>query len=135
MHDMSIASQILGLKKREFSSVELTLHYLGRIKRLNPIFNALITVTEEQALESAKRADETLSGNIYNELCGIPVVHKDIFCTRGVKTSCGSKMLHNFVPPYGCFYGKSAAAVAAPAVAAVCILVSLSRGLFCWRCR
>ena len=60
----------------------------------------MITVTEEQALESAKRADETLSGNIYNELCGIPVVHKDIFCTRGVKTSCGSKMLHNFVPPY-----------------------------------
>ncbi|MBV33487.1 MAG: Asp-tRNA(Asn)/Glu-tRNA(Gln) amidotransferase GatCAB subunit A [Porticoccaceae bacterium] len=100
MHDMSIASQILGLKKREFSSLELTRHYLGRIERLNPILNALITVTEEQALESAKRADEMLSGNIDNELCGIPLVHKDIFCTRGVKTSCGSKMLHNFVPPY-----------------------------------
>jgi len=55
MHDMSIASQIQALKTREFSSSELTQHYLDRIKRLNPIFNALITVTEEKALDSAKK--------------------------------------------------------------------------------
>ena len=100
MHDMSIASQIQALKTREFSSSELTQHYLDRIKRLNPIFNALITVTEEKALDSAKKADRALNGDNNNELCGIPIVHKDIFCTHGVRTSCGSKMLNNFVPPY-----------------------------------
>ena len=100
MHDMSIASQIQALKTREFSSSELTQHYLDRIKRLNPIFNALITVTEEKALDSAKKADRALNGDNNNELCGIPIVHKDIFCTHGVRTSCGSKMLNDFVPPY-----------------------------------
>ena len=100
MHDMSIASQIKALKTREFSSAELTQHYLDRIKRLNPIFNALITVTEEKALDSAKKADRALNGDNNNELCGIPIVHKDIFCTHGVRTSCGSKMLDDFVPPY-----------------------------------
>tara|TARA_X000000950_G_scaffold271582_1_gene352899 strand:+ start:29501 stop:30946 length:1446 start_codon:yes stop_codon:yes gene_type:complete len=97
---MSIASQIQALKTREFSSSELTQHYLDRIKRLNPIFNALITVTEEKALDSAKKADRALNGDNNNELCGIPIVHKDIFCTHGVRTSCGSKMLNDFVPPY-----------------------------------
>ncbi len=100
MHDMSLASQIQALKTREFSSSELTQHYLDRIKRLNPIFNALITVTEEKALDSAKKADRALNGDNNNELCGIPIVHKDIFCTHGVRTSCGSKMLNDFVPPY-----------------------------------
>jgi len=100
MHDMSIASQIQALKTREFSSSELTQHYLDRIKRLNPSLNALITVTEEKALDSAKKADRALNGDNYNELCGIPIVHKDIFCTQGVRTSCGSKMLNDFVPPY-----------------------------------
>ncbi len=100
MHDMSIASQIKALKTREFSSAELTQHYLDRIKRLNPILNALITVTEEKALDSAKKADRALNGDNNNELCGIPIVHKDIFCTQGVRTSCGSKMLNDFVPPY-----------------------------------
>ncbi len=100
MHDMSIASQIQALKTREFSSLELTQHYLDRIKRLNPSLNALITVTEEKALDSAKKADRALNGDNNNELCGIPIVHKDIFCTQGVRTSCGSKMLNDFVPPY-----------------------------------
>ena len=100
MHDMSIASQIQALKTREFSSSELTQHYLDRIKRLNPSLNALITVTEEKALDSAKKADRALNGDNSNELCGIPIVHKDIFCTQGVRTSCGSKMLNDFVPPY-----------------------------------
>ena len=100
MHDMSLASQIQALKTREFSSSELTQHYLDRIKRLNPIFNALITITEEKALDSAKKADRALNGDNNNELCGIPIVHKDIFCTHGVRTSCGSKMLNDFVPPY-----------------------------------
>jgi aspartyl-tRNA(Asn)/glutamyl-tRNA(Gln) amidotransferase subunit A len=100
MHNMSIAELGLGLRSKTFSSRELTEHFLRRIATLNPRYNAVITVTEEGALASAERSDEQLRNGAGGDLCGIPVLHKDIFCTRNVRTSCGSKMLDNFIPPY-----------------------------------
>jgi aspartyl-tRNA(Asn)/glutamyl-tRNA(Gln) amidotransferase subunit A len=88
------------LRSKTFSSRELTEHFLRRIATLNPRYNAVITVTEESALASAERSDEQLRNGAGGDLCGIPVLHKDIFCTRNVRTSCGSKMLDNFIPPY-----------------------------------
>lgn len=100
MHDMSIAELALGLRAKTFSSRELTEHFLARIGRFNPDLNALITVTGESALVSADAADKQLKNGLAHDLCGIPLLHKDIFCTRGTRTSCASKMLHNFIPPY-----------------------------------
>ena len=100
MHNFTITELIDGLKKKVFSSAEITQHFLARIKNLDSEFNSVITLTEDQALESAKLADQLLADGRAPRLCGIPVLHKDIFCTQGVRTSCGSKMLDNFVPPY-----------------------------------
>jgi aspartyl-tRNA(Asn)/glutamyl-tRNA(Gln) amidotransferase subunit A len=101
LHHLTLAELNEGLRARRFSSVELTRHFLARIERLNPTLNALITVTAEQALEQAQRADQRLaSGDANSLLLGLPLVHKDIFCTDGVLTTCGSKMLSNFVAPY-----------------------------------
>jgi aspartyl-tRNA(Asn)/glutamyl-tRNA(Gln) amidotransferase subunit A len=73
---------------------------LARIERLNPGLNAVITLTAEQALESAASADRRLAAGDRSRLLGIPLIHKDIFCTDGVRTSCGSRMLDNFIAPY-----------------------------------
>ena len=100
MHNLTITELIDGLKNKVFSSAEITKHFLARIKKLDPAFNSVITLTEDQAIESAKLADQQLAQGDTTPLCGIPVLHKDIFCTNGVRTSCGSKMLDNFVPPY-----------------------------------
>lgn len=100
MHQFTLAELIKGLENKDFSSEELTRHYLSRITELDGNFNSYITVTEEQAITEAKAADALrASGNIA-ALNGIPMAHKDIFCTDGVKTSCGSKMLDNFIAPY-----------------------------------
>nr|WP_010132219.1 Asp-tRNA(Asn)/Glu-tRNA(Gln) amidotransferase subunit GatA [Microbulbifer agarilyticus] len=100
MHQLTIAEIIRGLRDKQFSSVELTSHYLERIQQLDNQFNSFITVTSEQALKEAAAADARLAQGDAPALCGVPVAHKDIFCTNGVRTSCGSKMLDNFVPPY-----------------------------------
>lgn len=100
MHTLSLAELAKGLRSKSFSSVELTEHFLDRIKRLDKQYNSFITLTEAQALEQARAADGALAKGGSDPLCGIPIAHKDIFCTAGVKTSCGSKMLDNFVPPY-----------------------------------
>jgi aspartyl-tRNA(Asn)/glutamyl-tRNA(Gln) amidotransferase subunit A len=101
MHDKTLQQLADGLQRRDFSSVELTKHFLKRIEELDPRYNSFITVDPEGALEQARRADEQLAeGENTSPLCGIPVAHKDIFCTRGLRTSCGSRMLDNFVPPY-----------------------------------
>ncbi len=100
MHNLTIAELIKGLQSKEFSSVELTQHFLNRIGSLNPAYNAVITVTAEQALKAAAEADMRLAAGNAPALCGVPILHKDIFCTNGVRTSCGSKMLDNFIPPY-----------------------------------
>jgi aspartyl-tRNA(Asn)/glutamyl-tRNA(Gln) amidotransferase subunit A len=88
------------LRARRISATELTRHYLGRIERLGGKLNAFITVTAEQALEQAAAADRRLASGEATPLLGVPLAHKDIFCTAGVKTSCGSRMLDNFVSPY-----------------------------------
>jgi len=100
LHDMTLADLSQGLQDKNFSSSELTKHFLERIEQLDPQYNSFITVTSDQAIKQAQAADERLATGNAPLLCGIPIAHKDIFCTQGVKTSCASKMLDNFVPPY-----------------------------------
>jgi aspartyl-tRNA(Asn)/glutamyl-tRNA(Gln) amidotransferase subunit A len=99
MHNKTITDLAKGLRSKEFSSVELTQAYLDRIKK-NTDLNCYITLTEEQALKNAQHADKQLSAGNTNLLTGIPIAQKDIFCTQDVKTTCGSKMLDNFIAPY-----------------------------------
>jgi len=100
MDGRSVAELSRALQAREVSSRELTEASLGRIARLDPALNAFITVTAEQALAAADAADARLARGDGGPLTGVPLAHKDIFCTRGVLTTCGSKMLGNFVAPY-----------------------------------
>ena len=100
LHARGLAGLAAGLAKREFSSVELARHLLGRLEAAQPQLNAMISITTEAALAAAARADGTLAGGQAGPLTGLPIVHKDIFCTEGVRTSCGSRMLDNFVSPY-----------------------------------
>ena len=100
MHNLTIAQMIRELRQKTFSSAELTEHFLGRIERLDNQYNSFVSITREQALQQARQADARLAAGNAPALCGIPLAHKDIFCTNGVRTSCGSKMLDNFVPPY-----------------------------------
>ncbi len=100
MHNKSLAELSASLHNGEFSSVELTQHYLDRISAHNSDINAFITVTPELALAQAQAADERLKQNTAGKLTGIPLAHKDIFCTEGVRTSSASKMLDNFIAPY-----------------------------------
>ena len=98
MHTLSVAALSKGLKNKEFSSVELTEHFLKRINASD--LNAFITVTDDLALAQAKVADEKIAAGNAGILTGIPYAHKDIFCTKGVKTSAGSKILDPFISPY-----------------------------------
>jgi aspartyl-tRNA(Asn)/glutamyl-tRNA(Gln) amidotransferase subunit A len=100
MHDKTLAELSAGLQAGKFSSVELTQHFLQRIKDLDGQLNSYITVTEQQALEQAKAADAKRAQGNASPLTGIPLAYKDIFCTQGVRTSCGSHMLDNFIAPY-----------------------------------
>jgi aspartyl-tRNA(Asn)/glutamyl-tRNA(Gln) amidotransferase subunit A len=100
MHQKSLVELADGLRRGEFSSVELARSYLDRITRLDRGLNSFITVTAELALEQARAADQRLRAGQAGPLTGIPFAHKDIFCTRGVKTSCGSRMLDSFIAPY-----------------------------------
>ncbi|WP_101757623.1 Asp-tRNA(Asn)/Glu-tRNA(Gln) amidotransferase subunit GatA [Oceanicoccus sp. KOV_DT_Chl] len=100
MHNKTLAELSNGLANKEFSSVELTQHFLNRIEKMDGSYNSFITVTPELALTQAKAADSKRANGEAEALTGVPLAHKDIFCTAGVKTSCGSKMLDNFIPPY-----------------------------------
>lgn len=100
MFDKTLAELAQGLKNGDFSSVELTQAYLDRIAAEDGKYNSYITVTGEQALEQAKAADEARAAGNAGAFTGLPIAHKDIFCTEGVRTSCASKMLDNFVSPY-----------------------------------
>jgi aspartyl-tRNA(Asn)/glutamyl-tRNA(Gln) amidotransferase subunit A len=88
------------LKSRQLSSVELTKAYLERIQQLEPKVHALVTVTDKLALEQARRADKLLASGNATPLTGVPALIKDVICTKGIRTTCSSKMLENFVPPY-----------------------------------
>ncbi len=100
MHTHSLSELSTSLHNGEFSSVELTQHYLDRINNHNQQLNAYITVCEASALEQARAADQRFQQNTAGKLTGIPLAHKDIFCTQGIRTSCASKMLDNFISPY-----------------------------------
>ena len=89
-----------ALAAKQVSSVELTRLFLERIERLNPALNAFVTVDPEKSLNSARAADARIAGGTAGPLTGIPIAQKDIFCAEGWRTTCGSKMLANFVSPY-----------------------------------
>ncbi len=96
----SISSLRQKLDDKEISSVELTQHYLDRIKKIDSKINSYITVCEEEALEMARKAQKKIDEKKASLLTGIPVNIKDNICTKGIRTTCGSKMLENFTPPY-----------------------------------
>jgi aspartyl-tRNA(Asn)/glutamyl-tRNA(Gln) amidotransferase subunit A len=100
MHGMTLAELAAGLERGDFTSVQLIDALLARIETHDPALNAFVTVTGEQAREAARIADKARAGGRAGALNGLPILHKDIFCTRGVRTSCGSKMLDNFISPY-----------------------------------
>ena len=100
MHTKSLQELSAGLKSGDFSSVELTQNFLDRISQYDNNLNSFITVTPEQALAGAKSADEKIAAGEAGVLTGIPIAYKDLFCTDGVKTTCASKMLDNFIAPY-----------------------------------
>ena len=100
LYRSSLTQLAAGLRARRFSSVELVGECLKRIERSQGALNAFITVTAPAALEAARAADRALAGGGGGALAGVPIAHKDIFCTRGVRTTCGSRMLDNFVAPY-----------------------------------
>ena len=100
MHDKTIAELSTALHAREVSSAELTRLMLQRIKTLDPALNSFVTLTEDQAIAQATAADARIAAGDAGPLTGVPIAHKDIFCTRDVRTSCGSRMLENFIAPY-----------------------------------
>jgi aspartyl-tRNA(Asn)/glutamyl-tRNA(Gln) amidotransferase subunit A len=100
IHDFTVAQLAKGLAEKQFSSREATQHFLDRIAQHDKTYNSFITVTAEQALAEADAADARRAAGNAAFLTGVPFAHKDIFCTQGVRTSCGSKMLDNFIAPY-----------------------------------
>jgi aspartyl-tRNA(Asn)/glutamyl-tRNA(Gln) amidotransferase subunit A len=100
LHHTSLTELAAGLRARRYSSVELARAYLERIESAQGALNAFISVTREQALSEAAAADRKLAAGSAPALTGVPIAHKDLFCTEGVRTTCGSRMLDNFVSPY-----------------------------------
>ncbi|MDH5571027.1 MAG: Asp-tRNA(Asn)/Glu-tRNA(Gln) amidotransferase subunit GatA, partial [Gammaproteobacteria bacterium] len=100
MHNKTIAELALGLRNKDFSSEELTRYTLARIESRDKELNSFITVTSDYAIEQAKAADRRIASGDMTPLTGIPLAQKDIFCTNGIRTTCGSKMLDNFIAPY-----------------------------------
>jgi aspartyl-tRNA(Asn)/glutamyl-tRNA(Gln) amidotransferase subunit A len=99
-HEKSVTELAAMLHAGQVSSVQLTRYFLDRIRQQDEKLNSFITLCEEQALTEAAAADERLKAGDAPALTGVPIAHKDIFCTRGVRTSCASKMLDNFISPY-----------------------------------
>ncbi|MGH8284458.1 MAG: Asp-tRNA(Asn)/Glu-tRNA(Gln) amidotransferase subunit GatA [Steroidobacteraceae bacterium] len=100
MHTRTLAELAAGLRRKEFSSVELTRALLARIESAQPSLNAMVSITRDSALATAGDADRAIASGRAGALTGVPILHKDIFCTEGVRTTCGSRMLDNFVAPY-----------------------------------
>ena len=100
MQNLSLKELSEGLKQKKFSSLELTKFFLNRLDLHNSSINAFITIDKDKSLAMAKRADEIIKEGNQDYLTGIPIAQKDIFCAEGWKTTCGSKMLDNFIAPY-----------------------------------
>jgi len=100
MHQETITELAAGLRRGDFTSTDLTRRYLARIECLGPRLNSYISVDAAGALAAASHADASLRRGEGGPLTGIPIAHKDIFCTKGLKTSCGSRMLDGFIAPY-----------------------------------
>ncbi|MEL7187353.1 MAG: Asp-tRNA(Asn)/Glu-tRNA(Gln) amidotransferase subunit GatA [Pseudomonadota bacterium] len=100
IHEKTLAELKYGLDNGEFTSVEVTEALLKRIAAHDDKLNAFVTLTGDEALAAAAKADEARDKGSAGALNGVPIIHKDIFCTKGVKTTCGSKMLDNFISPY-----------------------------------
>lgn len=100
MYNKTIKQLADGLQNKEFSSEELTSSYLQRCETHNSELNCYISLMPEQAMTQARQADKKIQEGKAGPLTGIPLAHKDIFCTNGIKTSCASKMLDNFIAPY-----------------------------------
>ncbi len=100
LHELTVAQIQQQLIEKKFSSREITQHYLNRIDTLNSDYNCYITVDANGALAAADQADQAIAAGSSAPLLGVPIAHKDIFCTKGLATTCGSKMLANFVSPY-----------------------------------
>lgn len=100
MQDLSVLDMSKALAQKKYSSVELTNFFLDRISQYDSGLNSFITICQESALEQARLADLRIGKGEASALTGIPYAHKDIFCTAGVKTSCGSRMLDSFIAPY-----------------------------------
>jgi len=100
LHERTVAGLAAGLRRREYSATELARALLGRITATQSTLNAFISVEAEAALAAAAEADRRLAAGDAPPLTGVPIAHKDIFCAAGSRTTCGSKMLSNFVSPY-----------------------------------
>ena len=100
MNEKTLIELSKDIRSKKISSSELTEFFLNRIKKYDSKLNSFITVTEEYALERAKIADKQIAKGEIEKLTGIPIAQKDIFCTKGIRTTCGSKMLSNFTSPY-----------------------------------
>ena len=100
MNFKSVKEILTAIKNKDVSVIELTSNYLDKIKERDDELNCFITLTEEFALNKARKIDEEIAKNKVRALSGLPIAQKDIFCTKNIKTSCGSKMLDNFVSPY-----------------------------------
>jgi len=100
MINLSLKELSDSLKEKKFSSVELTQFFLDRLDLYNSSINAFISFDKDKSLAMARNADAMIQEGRQNYLTGIPIAQKDIFCAEGWKTSCGSKMLDNFIAPY-----------------------------------
>ncbi|MBD2835813.1 Asp-tRNA(Asn)/Glu-tRNA(Gln) amidotransferase subunit GatA [Pseudomonas sp. JM0905a] len=100
MHQLTLAEIARSLAAKEFSAEELTRSLLARIHQLDPQLNSFISITDEPAIEQARAADARRAAGEQGALLGAPIAHKDLFCTEGVLTSCGSKILDGFKAPY-----------------------------------
>lgn len=100
MHQLTLAGIARGLADKSFSSEELTRALLQRIHQLDPQLNSFISITDDLAIAQAKAADARRAAGESGALLGAPIAHKDLFCTQGVRTSCGSEMLDSFTSPY-----------------------------------
>lgn len=98
MHNNTLQQLRIGLKNKKFSAIELVEHYIKRIKKSTT--NSFITINEKNAMYSAKLADIKNARNQYRTIAGIPFAHKDVFCTKNIRTTCATKILENFIPTY-----------------------------------